>query len=121
MRSNGGRAAARSGLWAQSEPLPAMMRVMARAIARGVANRVVALLCVFIGIVPFFPPLGLQFWNSRVRKRRRTSGEGVLRLIQTRLATPSLAKISAARQAGSARAANHRFQFHKRSQLLIRA
>jgi hypothetical protein len=53
MRSNGGKAAARSALWAQSRPLLARMMVMAKAIARGVANSFVALVCVFIGMVPF--------------------------------------------------------------------
>src|SRR5262249_16250689 len=43
----------------------------------------------------FLFPAELPLW-LRVRKRRRTSGEIVLRLIQIRLATPSLVKTSPA-------------------------
>jgi hypothetical protein len=60
------------------------------------------------------------FLSLRVRKRRRTSGEEVLRLIQIRLTTLRLAKISPARQAQIAASANRHSEFHKRSQLFIR-
>jgi hypothetical protein len=51
---------------------------------------------------------------------KEPSGGSVLRLIQIRLATPRLEKISPACQAKSRQPADRRFQFQKRSQLFIR-
>jgi len=56
----------------------------------------------------------------RVRKGEDPRAGKVLRRFQIRLATPSVAKISPARQGNSPRARNHRFEFKKCSQFLIR-
>jgi hypothetical protein len=65
-------------------------------------------------------PRCVDYWQLRVRKKRRTSGKKVLRLIQIRLAELSLAKIPTASQEYSLQDPNWRFKFHKRSQLFIR-
>jgi hypothetical protein len=46
-----------------------------------------------------FSPAALDFWDCGSGRDEEPSGENVLRLIQIRLATSSLEKMSAARQA----------------------
>jgi hypothetical protein len=62
----------------------------------------------------------LILWNCGSGRDEEPSGEeAVLRLIQIRLTTPSLEKISPACQEKFAASAERRFEFQKRGQLLI--
>ena len=66
----------------------------------------------------FLFPAGLML-ELRVRKSEEPSGEEVLRLIQIRLATPSLTKIPTC-QTNSRRPDKQRIKVQKRRQLFIR-
>jgi hypothetical protein len=50
---------------------------------------------------------------------KNLAGQNVLRLIQIRLASVSLRKISSDRQGNSPQPPNRRFEFQKRSQLFV--
>jgi len=67
---------------------------------------------------PPFPCL-ITSLGLRVRKRRRTTAEKILRLIQIRSATPILKKYHLFVKHNSQQAVSHRFEFRKRSQLFI--
>jgi hypothetical protein len=53
-------------------------------------------------VLPFFSPLRLDFWTAGPEETKNPAGRKALRLIQIRLATPSLAKIRLASQDNSA-------------------
>jgi hypothetical protein len=55
-----------------------------------------------------------------LEETKNPAGQKGLRLIQIRLATPSLAKTTATCQINSPQAPNRRFKFQKRRQLFIR-
>ena len=65
-----------------------------------------------------FPRL-VTFVKPRVRKETKNLAGRVLRLIQIRLTTASLAKNTLACQVNSPQSTGRRFQFQKRSQLFI--
>jgi|SRR5262249_7515737 len=70
-------------------------------------------------LLPFFPrPVGPSSFGSG--RGEESSGENVLSLIQIRLATASLAKISPAGQAQSAVSVNRNFKFEKRRAVCAR-
>ena len=71
-------------------------------------------------VLPFLFPLWLILGTASLEQARNLAAENVLRLIQIRLATPSLAKISTASQDNSA-TTNRRLGFQKRRQLFIRS
>jgi hypothetical protein len=70
-------------------------------------------------VLPFFPRR-VGFANRGSGKGEEPGGEKDLRLIQIRLATPSLQKIPLACQNNSA-TSNRRFEFQKRRHLFIRS
>ena len=71
-------------------------------------------------VLPFLFPLWLILGTASLEQARNLAAENVLRLIQIRLATPSLAKISTTSQDNSA-TTNRRLGFQKRAQLFIRS
>jgi hypothetical protein len=70
-------------------------------------------------VIPFCFPAVLILRFAGPEEAKNLSGEKVLRQIQIRLATLSLARISPARQAQFSATANRRFKFQKRRQLVV--
>jgi hypothetical protein len=64
-------------------------------------------------------PARLDFWNCGSGRGEEPGGAASLRLIQIRVATPSLAKITRCCQAQSLQSAKRRSESQKRSQLFI--
>jgi hypothetical protein len=71
-------------------------------------------------VLPFVAPLGYVCASAGPEETKNQRGKEGLRLIQIRLTTPSLAKISPTCQTNSPQSANHRFEFDKRGQLFLR-
>jgi len=71
-------------------------------------------------VLPSFSPLTLISVIAGPEGAKNLAGN-VLRLIQIRITTPSLGKISSACQVNSPKRANRPFHFHKRGQLFIRS
>jgi hypothetical protein len=70
-------------------------------------------------LLPFFFPRYIDSAIAGPEGAKNLAGKNVLRLIQIRLTTSSVEKITPACQANSPQAPNRRFKFHKRRQLFV--